>query len=692
MKRDESVNFRARRWLACVVSTALCFTLAAPSSAVNLHSSTRGVDSRVEYDPMGAKCEEKQLALGYIGIGNPSDDWLIADDRNFVVKYWGVLDDERWPLTKKAARAAFDKSEDECTAFIRVGAKEWAEADTRNWGDGEDERLREAKAKRVAAVLLKIEPTDELLRLDLQTFIIEIKKLASGAHVKEAARKALEAGTREAMLAFLETGVRAAIQQDSAAEDEAERIRRAKRSAASLFVNDGERYQNLPDDNFIRKILEWATNNPRVRDAAAAALASSNPKDWREFILTGIYKADEQDKKDELAQKEKADRLAVHHIVGKAKKGGLQPALVEAGEAALRGSAADVVHFLRQGRYQHLEQSLEGVITRDDDGQSYIAPERGYYVHADKTRTWLDFGDQGTVDRTPLKNVTWRVVDGLADGNCYSFESAENSAYFLSRAHGQKALLANYIDSAEFKQNATWCPVPGLVGRGVSLQAFGDRSVHLRRSNAELYAVRDDGSMQGPGSHWGYRPHASFLAAKPRPEATTAITYIYLNLPDDPNFVIGEPLAPEKITNGVRHRDFSKSRVFSKGKLQSTPQPGYLRGGYGYIRRGEILDKYDSLGGLAFGLPGIMKSCEDGRGHRVEIVDSDKVIYHTPTTGAHLVLGAIGKHWESLGGVKSYLGYPTSDEVRVGNIAKSRFEHGHIEFNFDTGEVKDVRG
>lgn len=687
------MNFRDRRWLACVVSTALCLTLTAPASAVNLHSSTHGVDSRVEYDPMGAKWEEKQLALGYIGIGNPSDDWLIADDRNFVVKYWGVLDDERWPLTKKAARAAFDKSEDECTAFIRVGAKEWTEADTRNWGDGEDERLREAKAKRVAAVLLKIEPTDELLRLDLQTFIIEIKKLASGTHVKEAARKALEAGTREAMLAFLETGVRAAIQQDSAAEDEAERIRRAKRAAASLFVNDGERYQNLPDDNFIRKVLEWATNNPRIRDAAAVALASSNPKDWREFILTGIYAANEQDKKDQVAKEERANRLAVHHIVGKAKKGGLQPALVEAGEAALRGSGADLIHFLREGRYRHLEQSLEGVYSKPDDGQSPIPGERGYYILADKERVWLDFGDPGIAERTPLRNATWRVIDGLADVNCYSFESADHSAHFLSRAQGQKVSLVNYIDSVEFKQNATWCPVSGLVGRGVSLQSFGDRSVHLRRSDSELFAVQDDGSMQGPGSHWGYKTQSSFLAAKPQPDATTVITYAYLNLFINSSFDFGEPIGSELMTNGVRYRDFRNGRLFTDGRLRSTwnSKASYYDGKFGIIHRGPILDKYDSLGGPNLGFPGVMSPCGDGRGYSLKIVGTDKVIYHTPSTGAHLVLGAIGMHWERLGGIRSYLGYPTSDEERVGNIAKSRFEHGYIEFNFNTGEVKDVR-
>ncbi len=60
-------------------------------------------------------------------------------------------------------------------------------------------------------------------------------------------------------------------------------------------------------------------------------------------------------------------------------------------------------------------------------------------------------------------------------------------------------------------------------------------------------------------------------------------------------------------------------------------------------------------------------------------------IYWSPGTGAHNVQGAIHTKWASLGWEQSYLGYPTSDEYDFGpNLKRSDFQHGWIIYDLVT--------
>lgn len=66
-------------------------------------------------------------------------------------------------------------------------------------------------------------------------------------------------------------------------------------------------------------------------------------------------------------------------------------------------------------------------------------------------------------------------------------------------------------------------------------------------------------------------------------------------------------------------------------------------------------------------------------------------IYWTPATGANAIYGDIRKRWESLGWERSYLGYPTSDEVDFPEGGRANdFEHGGIYWWGDTGAI-DLR-
>lgn len=66
-------------------------------------------------------------------------------------------------------------------------------------------------------------------------------------------------------------------------------------------------------------------------------------------------------------------------------------------------------------------------------------------------------------------------------------------------------------------------------------------------------------------------------------------------------------------------------------------------------------------------------------------------IYWTPDAGAYAVYGDIRKLWESLGWERSYLGYPTSDEVDFPEGGRANtFQNGGIYWWPDTGAI-DLR-
>ena len=53
-------------------------------------------------------------------------------------------------------------------------------------------------------------------------------------------------------------------------------------------------------------------------------------------------------------------------------------------------------------------------------------------------------------------------------------------------------------------------------------------------------------------------------------------------------------------------------------------------------------------------------------------------IYWSPTTGAHVVYGAIFALYKSLGGPTSFLGLPISDELGIPGGRVSDFQNGEI--------------
>lgn len=91
-----------------------------------------------------------------------------------------------------------------------------------------------------------------------------------------------------------------------------------------------------------------------------------------------------------------------------------------------------------------------------------------------------------------LKNdATWKVVPGLANSACYSFESRNYPGQYLR--HREYRVYKESGSGAVFQADATFCAVRG-AGGGVRLSASNFPEQYLRHYNAELWLATPGGS------------------------------------------------------------------------------------------------------------------------------------------------------------------------------------------------------
>lgn len=104
---------------------------------------------------------------------------------------------------------------------------------------------------------------------------------------------------------------------------------------------------------------------------------------------------------------------------------------------------------------------------------------------------------------------------------------------------------------------------------------------------------------------------------------------------------------------------------------------------------GDIYQKWRALGGVAWGTPDTDElACPDGAGRYNHFNHGAATIMWSPPTGAHGVWGDIRARWAALGWERSYLGYPTSDEVDFPDGGRvNSFQHGGIYWWADTGAI-----
>ncbi|MFI1421645.1 AbfB domain-containing protein [Streptomyces sp. NPDC020731] len=88
-------------------------------------------------------------------------------------------------------------------------------------------------------------------------------------------------------------------------------------------------------------------------------------------------------------------------------------------------------------------------------------------------------------------DATWRIVPGLADSTCYSFESRNYPGEYLR--HRDHRVYKEGGSGDLFRADATFCPVRGTDG-GVRLSAYNFPGQYLRHYNAELWLATPGGT------------------------------------------------------------------------------------------------------------------------------------------------------------------------------------------------------
>jgi uncharacterized protein with LGFP repeats len=108
------------------------------------------------------------------------------------------------------------------------------------------------------------------------------------------------------------------------------------------------------------------------------------------------------------------------------------------------------------------------------------------------------------------------------------------------------------------------------------------------------------------------------------------------------------------------------------------------------LRGGAIFARWDSMGGMN-SLLGKPTSPEASGGGAARYVTFDKgAIYWSPQSGAEPVTGEIYKAWGSLGFERGALGLPTSGEIQEPQWIVQNFQHGTLNFDREKGTVTRV--
>ncbi|WP_420594204.1 AbfB domain-containing protein [Deinococcus sp.] len=90
------------------------------------------------------------------------------------------------------------------------------------------------------------------------------------------------------------------------------------------------------------------------------------------------------------------------------------------------------------------------------------------------------------------RDATWKTVRGLADANCYSFESLNYPGQYLR--HKLFRVRKDASDgSPTFKADATWCANPGLAGTGAAFESYNFRGSYMRHYAGQLWLARSGG-------------------------------------------------------------------------------------------------------------------------------------------------------------------------------------------------------
>ncbi|KAK7747870.1 hypothetical protein SLS53_001121 [Cytospora paraplurivora] len=94
---------------------------------------------------------------------------------------------------------------------------------------------------------------------------------------------------------------------------------------------------------------------------------------------------------------------------------------------------------------------------------------------------------------TTLKEeASWTVVTGLANSDCFSFESVDTPGSYIRHYSFHLKLDAN-DGTKQFHEDATFCPQSGLEGDGTSIRSWSYPTRYFRHYENVLYAASNGG-------------------------------------------------------------------------------------------------------------------------------------------------------------------------------------------------------
>jgi hypothetical protein len=116
--------------------------------------------------------------------------------------------------------------------------------------------------------------------------------------------------------------------------------------------------------------------------------------------------------------------------------------------------------------------------------------------HLSHTGTTVDTQEVSSSSSTAIKqSASWIVHQGLANSDCYSFESVDTPGSYIRHSGFELHLNAN-DGSKLFAEDATYCAQAGLNGQGNTLRSWSYPTHFVRHFQAVGYAASNGGPKE----------------------------------------------------------------------------------------------------------------------------------------------------------------------------------------------------
>ncbi|MCY1083410.1 AbfB domain-containing protein [Archangium lansingense] len=133
--------------------------------------------------------------------------------------------------------------------------------------------------------------------------------------------------------------------------------------------------------------------------------------------------------------------------------------------------------------------------------ESYAFPD--YYVRHADSRGMISYIDSGR----DMDDATFRIVPGLSDSRCISFESRNYPGSYL-RHQNSELYLSAWSSGFDFQEDATFCPRPGLADSyELSFESCNYPGMYLSQYDDFLYVDE--------GAGWEFEEDATFMLVDP---------------------------------------------------------------------------------------------------------------------------------------------------------------------------------